>query len=79
MYTLKQLKQANCIRVENLLEDEKNFYIVTDLARCNMIEAIELLKENKQRFTEKDVARFIKQILIGIDKLNKLDIIHRNI
>ena len=73
------MKQANCIRVENLLEDEKNFYIVTDLARCNMIEAIELLKENKQRFTEKDVAGFIKQILIGIDKLNKLDIIHRNI
>ena len=44
-----------------------------------MIEAIEILKENNQQFTEKDVARLIKEILIGIGKLNKLNIMHRNI
>lgn len=64
------------MRVYDLIEDQTNFYIVTEI-----IKGGELFQEilKKQKLDEADSARIVSQILLALNYMHKQNIIHRDL
>lgn len=73
---VKQLDHPNIMKLYEVFEDKKNFYIVMEVYKGG-----ELFDEiiNKQKFTEADAARTIKQVISGVTYLHKHHIVHRDL
>lgn len=73
---LKSLDHPNIIKLFDVFEDKKYFYLVTEF-----YEGGELFEQiiNRHKFDECDAANIMKQILSGICYLHKHNIVHRDI
>ena len=64
----------------DLCEDESNIYIVLELIKSgNLLEILDKMKQNNVKFTEKDAANIIYQILLAINYIHASNIIHRDL
>ena len=73
---LKDLDHPNILKMYEFFEDEKRYYIVTDICKGG-----ELFDEivAKGKFGEKDAAMLINQVLTCINYCHKNHIVHRDL
>ena len=77
---LKTLDHPNIARVHDLIEDNKNYYIVSEIVKSgNLMELLENLMEREEMLELEDVARIIKQLLLAINHMHQQGIAHRDI
>lgn len=73
---LKDLDHPNIIKINEFFEDEKRYYIVTEI--CKGGELFDEIVE-KGYFAEKDAAKLMKQILSCINYCHLNNIVHRDL
>lgn len=73
---LKDLDHPNIIRIYEFMQDDKNFYIVSEL--CNGGELFDKIIEKKS-FTEKMAAGVLKQVLSATHYCHEHKIVHRDL
>lgn len=73
---LRMIDHPNIIKMYEFFEDDKRYYIVTELCRGG-----ELFDEIVERgkFTERDACMLIKQVLSCINYCHKNHIVHRDL
>jgi len=73
---LKDLDHPNILKMYEFFEDEKRYYIVTDICKGG-----ELFDEivNRGKFSEKDAAVLMKQVLGCINYCHSNNIVHRDL
>lgn len=73
---LKDLDHPNILKMYEFFEDEKRYYIVTDICKGG-----ELFDEivSRGKFTENDAAMLMKQVLSCINYCHKNHIVHRDL
>ena len=73
---LEVTQHPNITRIFELMEDDKNFYIVMELVSGgNLFTKIRTLR----RFTEQQAAQIIKQVLLALNFMHSKNIMHRDI
>lgn len=73
---MKKLDHPNIIRIFDFFQDDRHFYIVTEL--CNGGELFDVIME-KEFFSEKEAAETIHQILSVIVYCHSNKIVHRDL
>ena len=70
------MNHPNIIKIHGFYEDDKRFYIVTDLCRGG-----ELFNEleRRGRFSEEDASTVIRHVLLSLVYIHSYDIVHRDI
>ena len=76
MEVIRTTEHPHIVRHLELLEDDVNFYIVSELVRGG--ELYDHILQVK-RFNERQTARVIRQILLALNFMHKRDIVHRDI
>mmetsp|Transcript_24774 Transcript_24774/g.21999 ORF Transcript_24774/g.21999 Transcript_24774/m.21999 type:complete len:169 (+) Transcript_24774:252-758(+) len=73
---LRELDHPNIVKMYEYFEDEKRYYIITEICKGG-----ELFDEiiARGKFTEKDAAVLVKQILSCINYCHKNKIVHRDL
>ena len=73
---LKDLDHPNILKMYEFFEDEKRYYIVTDICKGG-----ELFDEivNRGKFTENDAAVLMKQVLSCVNYCHQNHIVHRDL
>jgi calcium-dependent protein kinase len=73
---LKDLDHPNIVKMYEFLEDEKRYYIVTEICKGG-----ELFDEilNRSKFDETDAACVMKQLLSAINYCHQKHIVHRDL
>jgi len=74
---LKRLDHPQVLRLFATYEDTKYFYVVTDY--CAGGELFDAVVDHEFGFTEKIVARLMKQMLTAVDYLHTIKICHRDL
>ena len=76
MATLKKLDHPNILKLYEVFEDSKKYFLVTEYCKGG-----ELFDEIKRRvtFSEQDAAHIISQLLKGIVYCHGLGIVHRDL
>ena len=73
---LEVTQHPNITRVFELLEDQKNYYIIMEvITGGNLLDKIATMN----RFTESQAAHVIKQILLALNFMHKKNIMHRDL
>jgi calcium-dependent protein kinase len=70
------LDHPNILKLYEYFEDEKNFYIITEM--CKGGELFDKIVE-KEFFTEPEAAHLFKQILQGVNYCHSKNIVHRDL
>ena len=73
---LKSLDHPNIIKIFDLYEDSKNYYLITEY--CSGGELFDRIQKNAV-FTEREAARYIKQLLSALTYLHDKNIVHRDL
>ena len=73
---LQQLTHPNILKLIEYFEDEKNYYIITEL--CNGGELFDKIIEN-EFFTEHQAARIFNQLLQGLNYCHQSGVVHRDL
>ena len=73
---MKKLDHPNILRLFEIFYDDKRYYLVTEL--CTGGELYEEISKRK-KFTEKDAAVIIKQVLEAVSYCHASYIMHRDI
>ena len=73
---LKSLNHENVIKIYNILEDSKRFYIIMEY--CENGELFNRIVEKKQ-LSEDESALFYYQLINGLEYIHKNNIIHRDL
>lgn len=76
IHILKVLRHPGVIQLYEIVETEKELYLIMEYARGG--ELFEYIVSHK-RVREKEAARFMHQIISGIEYLHKLGICHRDL
>ena len=73
---LKKLDHPNILKLYEVFEDDKRYYLVTELCKGG-----ELFDEiiNKVQFSEKEAATIVQQILQAVAYCHSLGIVHRDL
>jgi len=73
---LRELDHPNIIKMYEFFEDEKRYYIVTEICKGG-----ELFDEiiARGKFTEKDAAILMKQVLSCVNYCHSNNIVHRDL
>jgi len=71
-----KVRHPNCISLLEVFESEDAAYLVMELAAGGEL-FDQLLK--KGYYTEKDAARLVREILLGVEYLHSMDIVHRDL
>lgn len=73
---LRELDHPNIVKMYEFFEDEKRYYIVTEICKGG-----ELFDEiiARGKFTEKDAAVLMKQVLSCVNYCHKNHIVHRDL
>ena len=73
---LQQLDHPHILKLYEYFEDDKNFYLITEL--CSGGELFDKIIE-KEFFTEVEAAHVFKQIMMGVNYCNQQGIVHRDL
>ena len=73
---LQQLDHPHILKLIEYFEDDKNFYLITEL--CSGGELFDKIIE-KEFFTEKEAAKCFNQLLLGINYCHANKIAHRDL
>ena len=76
MSILTKLNHQNLVQTFEILEDEKNFYIIMELIKGG--ELFNLIVTNR-KLDEREAAFFFYQLLNGLEEIHRLDIAHRDL
>ena len=73
---LEETQHPHITRIFELMEDDRNFYIVAELVTGG-----DLLKKimDLQTFTEEQACDVIKQLLLALNFMHKQNIMHRDL
>ena len=73
---LKKLNHPNIIKIYDIIENSKNFYIIMELANNG-----ELFKYivKKKKLEETEASYFYYQLILGLEAIHKKKIVHRDI
>lgn len=76
MATLKRLDHPNILKLYEVFEDSKKYFLVTEYCKGG-----ELFEEivNKITFSEHEAAGIIKQVLQGVSYCHNIGIVHRDL
>lgn len=71
---LKKIHHPNLIQLYEIIESQKNIYLIMEYAPNG-----ELFAEivSKKKLSEKEAAAYFIQIIIGVEHLHLLNIVHR--
>ncbi len=70
------MDHPNILKIYEYFEDNKNFYLITEL--CTGGELFDKIIE-KEYFTENEACKVFKQILMGVAYCHKEGIVHRDL
>ncbi|XP_064594721.1 hormonally up-regulated neu tumor-associated kinase homolog A-like [Liolophura sinensis] len=73
---LQMVHHPNIIRLYEIMETENSYYLVTELCRGG--DFMEYICQ-KKRLNEKEVKKYIRQIISAVDYLHRLGILHRDL
>lgn len=73
---LSKLDHPNILKLYEVYDDEKRYYIVTELCKGGEL-FDEILK--KGVFTEKEAANIIQQILLAVSYCHDINVVHRDL
>jgi calcium-dependent protein kinase len=73
---LKQLDHPNIVKIYEVFEDPKRFYIVTELCKGGEV-FDEILR--RDHFSEKDAAGVVKQVLEAVSYCHGEKVVHRDL
>lgn len=73
---MRQLDHPNIVRLFEVFQDEKRFYLVTEL--CNGGELFDEITK-RSHFSEQDAATIIKQVLSAVGYCHSKSICHRDL
>ena len=73
---LAGVDHPNIVRVFDLLEDQVNYYIITEIIRGGELFQ-EIVKQGK--LDETNSARIVKQVLLALNYMHRQNIIHRDL
>jgi len=71
---LQQIRHQHVVQLMEVLETEHSYYLVTEY--CAGGDLMDYIAKRK-RLDEREVKRFIRQIVSAVDYLHRLGIIHR--
>ena len=74
---LMELDNPNVIKVYQVLEDEKNIYIIHDY--CPYKDILTYLSQNKDHLTEETIRNILSEVFNGLSYLHQKGIIHKNL
>lgn len=73
---LRQLDHPNIVRLYEVFQDEKRYYLVTEL--CTGGELFDEIT-NRSHFSEQDAAVILKQVLSAVKYCHTKNIVHRDL
>ena len=74
------LDHPHIVRVLDLCEDEENYYIALELIKNgNLHEVLQKMKEKEVKFTEREIADIIYQILLAVNYIHNSKLMHRDL
>ena len=73
---ISKFNHINVIKVLQILQDEKNYYIIMEY--CENGELFDHIVKN-QKLTEEDASNFFYQLIHGIEHIHKNNIVHRDL
>jgi len=77
---LKGLDHPNILKMYELFEEEKHFYIVTEICKGgDLLDELEELEGDTGAFQERDAAILVTQVLSSINYCHKNNIVHRDL
>mmetsp|Transcript_17591 Transcript_17591/g.19799 ORF Transcript_17591/g.19799 Transcript_17591/m.19799 type:complete len:134 (+) Transcript_17591:313-714(+) len=76
MQIMKKLDHPNILRIYEVFQDQKRYYLITEL--CTGGELFDEIAK-KAIFSEKDAAIIIEQILLAINYCHSKSIVHRDL
>lgn len=81
LQVLEQLSHPNIIRIYELLQDERCYYIVSEYLRYGELCQYIVERKNSPRgpLTEAEVKVVVKQLFYALNYLHKMGIAHRDI
>jgi len=74
---LQKCSHPHIIKVTELLEDEENYYIVSELLEGG--ELFERLVKMEKRYDETKAAFIVKQVLLALNYMHQMQITHRDL
>jgi len=74
---LKEIDHPNIVKMYEFFEDEKRYYLVTEI--CKGGELFDEVINREKGFTERDTALVIKQVLSCVNYCHKNNIVHRDL
>ena len=76
----EKLDHPHIVRVLDLCENEKDIFIAMEIIEHgNLLEALSRIKQTKVKFTEKDAATIVQQILLALNYIHQSNIVHRDL
>ena len=76
---LEKLDHPHIVRVFDLLEDEENVYIVSELMDMNLKELTDIMEEKSHKFTEAQIANIVYQLTLALNYIHVSNTIHRDL
>lgn len=77
---LEKLEHPHIVRVLDLCEDDDKIYIALELIKHgNLLEVLSKIRQRNIKFTERDAADIVYQILLAINYIHASNVIHRDL
>ena len=77
---LEQLDHPHIVRSFDLLEDEENVYIVSELMEHgNLKELTDIMQDKNHKFTEANIANIVFQLTLALNYIHASNTIHRDL
>ena len=77
---IQKLDHPHIVRVLDLCEDEENYYIAQELIKNgNLFEVLQKMKEKDVKFSEREIADILYQILLAINYIHNSKLMHRDL
>ena len=76
---LEELDHPHIVRVFDLLEDEENVYIVSELMDMNLKELTDIMEEKNHKFTEAQIANIFYQLTLALNYIHASNKMHRDL
>lgn len=77
---LEQLDHPHIVRVIELLEDTRDYYIVMELMPDgNLLDMLNKIAKARFSFTERDAANLIYQVMLAISYMHESNTVHRDL